>query len=391
MHYLDHAASTPVRQVAIEAMSSMLTTDFGNPSGAHRLARSANRALDDAREIMAAALGVHPGDVVFTSGGTEADNLAIAGVIGDRDGLPLCPATEHHAVLEPVEYRGGLVAPVESDGTVDLDALAGLLAEAVEPVTLVSVMLVNNETGVIQPLEAVRAVIDEHAPDALLHTDAVQSLPWLDVATAVSAADLISVSAHKFGGPKGVGALAVRPGVTLTPMQRGGGQERGRRNGTQNVPGIVAMAAAAEEVVTNRDREIERVRSLRDRLADGLRSAIPHTHESAVTPGGDRSNKSVNLCHLAFEGIESEALLFLLEKRDIMASAASSCSSGAQDPSHVLAAMGVGRRLAAGSLRLSLGHTSSVADVEAALDAVPDAVARLRDHAGFTPSVATDG
>lgn len=391
MHYLDHAASTPVRPVAIEAMRSMLTTEFGNPSGAHRLARSANRALDDAREIMAEALGVHPGDVVFTSGGTEADNLAVNGVIGDRGGLPLCPATEHHAVLEPVEHLGGLVAPVDRNGLVDLDALAGLLGNAVEPVSLVSVMLVNNETGVIQPLDAIRSVIDEHAPGALLHTDAVQSLPWLDVAARVSVADLVSVSAHKFGGPKGVGALAVRNDVTLAPMQRGGGQEKGRRNGTQNTPGIVAMAAAAAEVVANRSSEIERVRALRDRLADGLLAAVPNTHESAVPPGADRSNKSVNLCHLAFEGIESEALLFLLEKHDIMASAASSCSSGAQDPSHVLAAMGVGRELAAGSLRLSLGHTSTEADVDAALEAVPAAVARLRDHAGYAGSAVSGG
>jgi cysteine desulfurase len=391
MHYLDHAASTPVRPVAIEAMLSMLTNGYGNPSGAHRLARSANRALDEAREVMADALGFDPGDIVFTSGGTEADNLAVNGVIGERGGRPLCPATEHHAVLEPVEHLGGLVVPVDGNGLVDLDALAGLLVDALEPVSLVSVMLVNNETGVIQPLDAVRAVIDEHAPDALLHTDAVQSLPWLDVASEVAVADLVSVSAHKFGGPKGVGVLAVRSGVTLAPMQRGGGQEKGRRNGTQNTPGIVAMAAAAAEVVANRASEIERVRALRDRLADGLISTVPNTHESAVPPGSDRSNKSPNLCHVAFEGIESEALLFLLEKEDIMASAASSCSSGAQDPSHVLAAMGVGRGLAAGSLRLSLGHSSTTADVDAALEAVPAAVARLRDHVGFTGSELSHG
>lgn len=391
MHYLDHAASTPVRPVAVEAMLSMLTTEYGNPSGAHRLARSANRALDDSREVMAEALGVEPGEIVFTSGGTEADNLAVVGVVGDRGGTPLCPATEHHAVLEPVEHLGGLVAPVHGNGLVDLEALASLLTEASEPVSLVSVMLVNNETGVIQPLHDIRAVVDEHAPEALIHTDAVQSLPWLDIASSASVADLISVSAHKFGGPKGVGVLAVRDGVTLAPMQRGGGQEKGRRNGTQNAPGIVAMAAAAADVMANRGTEAERIRALRNRLADGLISAIPNTHESAVPPGADRSNKSPNVCHLAFEGIESEALLFLIEKDDIMASAASSCSSGAQDPSHVLAAMGVGRDLAAGSLRLSLGHTSTDDDVDAALEAVPAAVARLREHAGFSGSVGSGG
>ena len=389
LHYLDHAAGTPVRDCAVEAMLRMVTTEFGNPSGAHRLARNANRALDDARETMADAIGVDPGEVVFTSGGTEADNLAVNGVIGERGGVAVCSAVEHHAVLEPVEHLGGLVAPVDHRGLIDLDALAELLRSSSERVSLVSVMLVNNETGVVQPLEPIRAVIDEFAPNALLHTDAVQALCWLDVATVARCADLISVSAHKFGGPKGTGVLGVRNDISLAPMQRGGGQEKGRRNGTQNAPGIVSMAAAATEAVTTRASEVVRVGGLRDRLADGLLAAIPDTIESAVPVGADRSRepdrsgKTANLCHLAFSGIESEALLFLLEKHDIMASAASSCSSGAQDPSHVLAAMGVGRELAAGSLRLSLGHNSTGADVDAALDAVPAAVARLRDHVGF--------
>ena len=386
MHYLDHAASTPARTGAVEAMVAMLTTDFGNPSGAHRLARSANRALDDAREIMASALGTNPGEIVFTSGGTEADNLAVNGVVGARGGVPLCPATEHHAVLEPVEHLGGVVVAVDELGVIDLEALASALDDSTRPISLVSVMLVNNETGVVQPLDAVRAVIDEHAPNVLLHTDAVQSLPWLDVASVTMPADLISVSAHKFGGPKGIGVLAVRDGIELAPMQRGGGQEKRRRNGTQNVPGVAAMAAAAAEVVARRATDLERVRALRDRLADGIIAAVPGTHESAVPAGVSRANKTANLCHLAFEGIESEALLFLLEKHDIMASAASSCSSGAQDPSHVLAAMGVGRELAAGSLRLSLGHTTTDADIDAALEAVPAAVARLREHARFAAS-----
>ena len=387
LHYLDHAAGTPVRDCSVEAMLRMVTTEFGNPSGAHRLARNANRALDDAREEMAAAIGVEPGEIVFTSGGTEADNLAINGVVGARGGQAVCSAVEHHAVLEPVEHLGGLVAPVDAAGLIDLDAFAQLLTDTPEPISLVSVMLVNNETGVVQPLEPVRALIDELAPGALLHTDAVQALCWVDVAALTARADLISVSAHKFGGPKGTGVLGVRNGVTLAPMQRGGGQEKGRRNGTQNAPGIVAMAAAATEAVATRSDELVRVGALRDRLADGLLAAIPDTVESAVTSvdGGapDRSGKTVNLCHLAFAGIESEALLFLLEKNDIMASAASSCSSGAQDPSHVLAAMGVGRELAAGSLRLSLGHNSTDDDVDAALAAVPAAVSRLRDHVGL--------
>lgn len=391
LHYLDHAAGTPVREIAVEAMLRMVTTEFGNPSGAHRLARNANRALDDAREAMADAIGVEPGEIIFTSGGTEADNLAVNGVIGARGGVAVCSASEHHAVLEPVEHLGGLIAPIDQRGLIDLDALAEMLRGSAEPVSLVSVMLVNNETGVIQPLEPIRALIDELAPDALLHTDAVQALCWVDVAATTQCADLVSVSAHKFGGPKGTGVLGVRDGIKLAPMQRGGGQEKGRRNGTQNAPGIVSMAAAATEAVATRSNELARVGMLRDRLADGLIAAIPDTVESAVPAGADRTNKTVNLCHLAFKGIESEPLLFLLEKHDIMASAASSCSSGAQDPSHVLAAMGVGRELAAGSLRLSLGHNSIDADVDAALDAVPAAVARLRDHAGYKQGEAAHG
>lgn len=391
LHYLDHAAGTPVRESAVEAMLRMVTTEFGNPSGAHRLARNANRALDDAREAMADAIGVEPGEIVFTSGGTEADNLAVNGVVGARGGMAICSAVEHHAVLEPVEHLGGLIAPVDAQGLIDLDAFAALLQTSAEPVSLVSVMLVNNETGVIQPLEPIRALIDEFAPDALLHTDAVQALCWVDVAASTQCADLVSVSAHKFGGPKGTGVLGVRDGIKLAPMQRGGGQEKGRRNGTQNAPGIVSMAAAATEAVTTRTNETARVGALRDRLADGLLAAIPGTVESAVPAGAERANKTVNLCHLAFTGIESEALLFLLEKHDIMASAASSCSSGAQDPSHVLAAMGVGRELAAGSLRLSLGHNSTDADVDAALAAVPAAVARLRDHAGYKQEESAHG
>lgn len=384
-HYLDHAATTPVRESAIEAMLPLLRNDFGNPSGSHRLARSANRVLDDSREIVASALGVQPGDVVFTSGGTEADNLAVQGVLDTVGGLAVCPSTEHHAVLDPVRFREGLVAPVDAAGIVDVEALADLLDSAPEPVTIVSVMLANNETGVIQPLDRVAAVVREHAPGAVLHTDAVQATCWLDLVTACADADLISISAHKFGGPKGVGALAVRNGIPLAPLAHGGGQERGRRNGTQNVPGIAAMAAALDEAVRERSATVERVGRLRDQLADGITAALDGVHESAVVDG-DRSNKLPNICHLAFDDVDSEALLFLLEKNDVMASAASSCSSGAQDPSHVLAAMGMPRRLAAGSLRLSLGHASTSDDVVAALDAVVAAVNRLRSHRATFPS-----
>ncbi len=391
MHYLDNAATTQVRPAAIETMVPLLAQDFGNPSGAHRMARTANRVLDDARETMASALGAEPGQIVFTAGGTEADNLAITGSLDHRrqttghPGVAICSAVEHHAVLDPVVHHGGAVIDVGADGIVDLDHLATVLDQrGSEPggITLVSIMVANNETGIIQPLDRIVEMVRSRAPEALVHTDAVQALCWLDLAEAAAGVDLISVSAHKFGGPKGVGALVVRDRATLDPLFKGGGQERDRRGGTQNVAGIAAMAVAAAETVADRPTAVPRVAALRDRLADGIRSRVDGVIETGLAPdSSDRSTKTANLCHLCFEGIESEALLFLLEKDDIMASAASSCASGAMEPSHVLAAMGYDRDLAFGSLRLSLGYGTTDADVDAALDAVPAAVERLR-HRG---------
>lgn len=371
--YLDHAATTPMRPEAVEAMLPFLSERFGNPSGAHAMARDARRALDDAREILADALGCKPGEVVFTSGGTEADNAAVYG--GGMTGAPeagtvVCSAIEHHAVLEPVERMGGRLVGVGGDGVIDLTALGDALDTDVR---LVSVMLANNEIGVIQPLSDVAEVVAARAPRAVLHTDAVQALSWLDVAEAAAPAGLISISAHKFGGPKGVGALVVREGVPFAPRQVGGGQERERRSGTHNVAGIVAMAAAASATVDERKAVVDRVGALRDRLADGLLTAVANTVES-----GDRARKIAGCCHLCFDGIESEALLFLLEQEGVMASAASSCASGAQDPSHVLAALRFSRELARGSLRLSLGRTTTDADVDRALEVIPPAVERLR-------------
>ncbi len=378
-HYLDYAATTPVRPEAVEAMLPILSDNFGNPSGAHRLARAANRVLDEAREQLAGALGCKPGEIVFTAGGTEADNLAITGTVSSLGGRPACSAIEHHAVLDPVDYHDGIVLPVSTAGVVDLDALAAIVAEHGESLSIVSVMLANNETGVVQPLAEIAAMVRAAAPQALIHTDAVQALCWLDLAELAAVADLVSISGHKFGAPKGVGALVVReshPAASgLTPILKGGGQERGRRGGTHNVAGIAALAVAAELTVAERADQVDRVRRLRDRLADGIVDMVPGAIET-----GDRAAKTANICHVCFEGIESEALLFLLEKADIMASAASSCASGAMEPSHVLAAMGFDRALAFGSLRLSLGYSSTDADVEAVLAALPPAVERLRER-----------
>jgi cysteine desulfurase len=368
--YLDHAASTPVRPEAVAVMLPFLTERYGNPSGAHAMARDARNAVDDARVVLADALGCGLGDVVFTSGGTEADNTAVFAAA--ERGTVVCSAIEHHAVLEPVHRLGGRVVPVDANGVVDLDALADVLDDSV---ALVSIMLANNEIGTIQPLAEIAEIVRERSPKAVLHTDAVQAFPWLDVAALAAPADMISISAHKFGGPKGTGVLVVREGVPFAARQVGGGQERERRSGTQNVAGIVAMAEAAGLTVDERKTVVDRVAPLRDRLADGLLAAVPDTIES-----GDRARKVAGNCHLCFDGIESEALLFILEQHDVMASAAASCASGAQDPSHVLAALGLQRSMAQGSLRLSLGTTTTAADIDIALGIIPDAVARLREH-----------
>ena len=364
-----------MRPEAVEAMLAMLENGFGNPSGSHRMARAARRAVDDARDVMAETLGCHPGEIVFTSGGTEADNQAIVGTLARRPGAhPVCTAIEHPAVLVPVQRAGGRIVPAGRTGQVDLAALAAALDSSV---AVVSVMLANNEVGVVQPLAEVADVVAAHSPDAVLHTDAVQAFPWLDVAGTCARAGLVSVSAHKFGGPKGIGALVVRDGVGIEPLLRGGGQERDRRSGTQNVAGIVGMAAAARVTVEERKATVERVAALRDRLADGLLAAVPGTIESGVSDvGPDRSHKIAGSCHLCFEGVEAESLLFLLDQEDVCASAASSCASGAAEPSHVLAAMGIDPAL--GSLRLSLGWSTTDDEVDHALAVVPVAVERAR-------------
>jgi cysteine desulfurase len=369
--YLDNAATTPMRAEAVEAMLPFLRDRFGNPSGSHAVAREARKALDEARDVVAAGLGADPGEVVFTGGGTEADNLAVAGVHRLRGGVVVCSAVEHHAVLHACAALGGRLAPVSADGVVDLDRLAALLDA---DVSVVSVMLANNEVGTVQPLADLADVVRRHAPDAVLHTDAVAAFPWLDVAALARPADLVAVSAHKFGGPKGIGALVVRLPAKVAPILHGGGQERDRRSGTHNVAGIVAMAAAMQAAVAERAGVVARVGALRDRLADGLRAAVPDAVET-----GRRENKVAGNCHVSFPGVESEALLMLLDGAGVYASAGSACASGAVEPSHVLAAMGVPRERALGSLRLTLGRDTTAADVDLALAVIPPAVARLRE------------
>ena len=352
--YLDHAASSPMRPEATAAMLPFLGDRYGNPSGSHALARAARQAIEDARDLMADALGCAPSEVIFTGGGTEADNLAIT---GSRRG-PVCSAVEHHAVLRPVEAMGGTTIGVDARGLLDLDALD-------DNVEFLSMMLANNETGVVQDLAAIR----ERVPHAVLHTDAVAAFCWRDVARDAASADMISISAHKFGGPMGVGVLVVRETAKVSPILLGGGQERERRSGTHNVPAIVGMAAAAAATVRMRREEVARIELLRDRLAAGLSNVVITAADAPRTAG---------TLHVRVEGVESEALVFALDQLGVCASAGSACASGALEPSHVLAAMGVPAESARGALRLSLGWSTTEAEIDAALLAVPKAIENLR-------------
>ena len=377
--YLDHAASTPLRPAARDAWLAAAERHHANPTGSHLAAREARRALDEARSRAASVLGADPGEIVFTSGGSEADNMAVRGALGLRGaGAAVTTEAEHHAVHDPVERSGGVFVGVDERGIVDLDALADVLGARNGDVAVVSVIAVNNETGSITPLSEVARVVRDLAPGALLHTDAVQAVNWIDVASETAGYDLVSVTGHKVGSPVGTGVLVVRDGVELDPLIVGGGQERGRRAGTPDVAGAVSFAAALVETTEQRDASVERLGALRDALIHGLMDRLgDRVLVSAARTNGDRGHIAAGIANVCIAGVQSEALLFLMDANGVRASAASSCSSGAQDPSHVLAAMGVPREVALGSLRLSLGHTSVAADVERAVEVISASVERL--------------
>lgn len=374
--YLDHAATGPLRPEATEAMLPWLDGRFGNPSGVHRWARAARAAIDEARDRLGAALGMPPGGIVFTSGGTEAVNLAVRGSLAASPGVMVTTAIEHAAVLRAAEAsaaaRPGVevrTVGVQSDGRLSLDQLRASLDPSVR---LVSVMAVNNELGTIQPLDQVVRATRSRARQALIHTDAVAALPWLEPAVFTEGVDLVSISAHKFGGPQGVGLLALAPGVKLHPLLVGGGQERELRAGTQNVAGIVGMAAALDAALAAREADVLRVGGLRDqlvaRILDGLTGAVETVGEPRVA----------GHAHLRFRGVHSEELLILLDEAGVAASAGSACASGALEPSHVLLALGLSEDEAMSSLRLTLGPETTEAEVDQGARAVIDAVSRLR-------------
>jgi cysteine desulfurase len=379
--YLDHAATTPVRREVFEAMKPYLTDEFGNPSGVHGVARIARRALDDARERLATVLGCEPGDLVFTSGGTEADNLAVTGAalhaIGEGAAAPLvcCSAVEHPAVLGPVTYLGGLELPVDRSGVIDVGMLRAVLDVEQDRVVLVSVMLANNETGVVEPVAEVAALVHELVPGALVHTDAVQALAWLDIRTETASADLVTVSAHKIGGPKGVGALVARSGARerLSPIIRGGPQERELRAGTPNLPGILGFATAAELADGERGDATRRAGEQGGRLLAGILSLVP-----GAVPAVQGAERLASILNIGFPGVDSEELLLLLDQHGIAASAGSACASGAIEPSPVLLAMGLTSAEAKCHVRFSLGSSTTESEIDAAIKAVAQAVEHLR-------------
>lgn len=375
--YLDHAASGPINSEAAEAMLPWITDRYGNPSGSHQVARAARAAIDEARERVAAFIGVDAGEVTFTSGGTEADNLAVLGRAAVRAGPLVVGATEHPAVLEAAAAATAAghevrIAAVGTDGVIDVHALSRLLDRTVG---LVSIQLVNHETGVIQPFGEIARVVKQMAPNALLHTDAVQAARWLDLQQAAATADLVTISGHKLGGPQGVGALAARGCPAMLPIVVGGGQERELRSGTQFVAGIVGLGAAVGVVARARDTLSQRVAALRDLMSATVRSAVPGC---VVTAEG--SSRVPGHLHMRFPEVESEELLFLLDEAGVCASAGSACASGAMEPSPVLLAMGVDKRDALGSLRLSLGPSTTRDEVLFAAGVVADAVNELWGH-----------
>lgn len=373
--YLDNAATTAMRVEIIDAMREAAGDASYNPSSLHAEGRKAARLLDSARDRAASVLGVHRNEITFTSGGTESDNLAIVGSMraAGRNASVVCSAIEHHAVLAAVQTLAGegyqaTILPAGGDGRVS----AGAFSEALESSTAVaSVMYANNETGVIQPIEALTAAA--HSRGVLFHTDAIQAPDWLPIRVPALGVDLLSLSAHKFGGPKGVGLLYVRRGTPLDPVAVGGGQEFGRRAGTENLAGIAGMVAALELAASEQVQAAGRIGRLRDKLEDGIRSAVPDVHIN-----GALAQRLPNICNVSFAGVESAALLVALDLAGIAASAGSACTSGSLEPSHVLAAMGLEPRWREGAIRFSLGPATTVAEIESVLDIVPSAVADLR-------------
>ena len=377
MVYLDHAATTPTRPEVARAMLPYFSERFGNPSSLYALAREAKEAVEEARGRVAAAIGAAPEEVFFTSGGTEADNWAIKGVAAanrKKGDHIVTSSIEHHAVLHPcraLEKQGYRVTylPVDEFGRVE----PGAVEEAITDKTiLVSVMAANNEIGTVQPVAAISEIAHDHG--VLFHTDAVQAIGAIPVDVDAMGADLLAISAHKFGGPKGTGALYIRRKTRIGTFMDGGAQERGRRAGTENVPGIVGMGRAIELAVGEMPQKAPRLAAMRDRLIRGILDAVPDTRLN-----GHPVERLANNVNVAFRYVEGESILLMLDALGIAASTGSACTSASLEPSHVLTACGLPPEHAHGSLRLTLGHRNTEEDVDYVLEVLPGVIGRLRE------------
>jgi cysteine desulfurase len=387
--YLDHAATTPMVPQAVEAMAQQLATT-GNASSLHTAGRAARRVVEESRELLAAAVDARPSEVIFTSGGTESDNLAVKGTYWARVAerptrrRVLVSDVEHHAVLDTVEWlahhEGAEIVwlPVDKLGRLRLDIVLAELEREPDDIALVSVMWANNEVGTLQPLQEIAQAAEKHGVP--VHSDAVQALGQVPMSFAGSGLDLVTISGHKIGGPVGVGALLARREAQLVPLSHGGGQERGVRSGTLDVAAIRAFAVAADLAVRRLAEEATRVAALRDDLVRRVEQVVP---DALLRGDPDPAGRLPGNALLTFPGCEGDSLLYLLDAAGVQCSTGSACQAGVPQPSHVLLAMGVPEDDARGALRLSLGHTSTAADVDAFLAALPDAVARAR-HAGLT-------
>ena len=379
MIYADHASTTALSPKALEAMLPYFTQGYGNPSSLYAFGQQAKSDLEKARAAVARCLNAKPEEICFTSGGTEADNWALRGVAelmalkGKKTGHIITTAIEHHAILHTAQYlekQGYEVTylPVDGEGRVDPAAVEA----AIRPDTiLISAMAANNEIGTVEPIAEIGAIAKAHK--VLFHTDAVQAVGHIPVDVEAWQVDLLSLSGHKFGGPKGVGVLYMRKPLRLPPLIHGGGQEKGRRSGTENVPGAVGLAAALTEAVENLSAESVRLAALRDKLIEGL-TKLPYTKAT-----GSLTHRLPGTASFVFEGVEGEALLLHLDAKGICASSGSACSSASLDPSHVLLSIGLPHAIAHGSLRISLGPDNTEADVDYMLNEVPAVVNYLRE------------
>ena len=375
--YLDNSATTPVKKEVLDAMMPYFTENFGNASSIYKTGRMAKEALEKAREKVAAAIGAKPNEIYFTGSGSEADNWAIKGIAenyASKGKHIISTQIEHHAVLHTLEYlekQGYSVTylPVDSDGLISIDDLKAAIKD---DTILITVMTANNEIGTIQPIAEIGEIAKEKG--IIFHTDAVQAIGMIDIDVKALNIDMLSMSAHKFGGPKGVGALYVRNGIRLDNFVHGGGQERRKRAGTENVAGIVGMAKAITIATENLSEKTAKIKALRDKLIAGIEENIPY-----IRLNGHREKRLAGNVNFSFQFIEGEALLLMLDLNNIAASSGSACTSGSLDPSHVLLAIGLPHEIAHGSLRLSIGDINTDEDIDYVLSKLPGIVQRLRE------------